>query len=114
MNKVEARRLYVLWLATSIKFHKITPKEIIDEVVDYCGLDVGTDIPPTIVPYRESIKMFQNVITMSKHIITLQLEYPDMYDELEEEFNQMNEETFIEWYRKQKKEEKDGLAKGSG
>jgi hypothetical protein len=104
MNKIQARRIYSLWLATSIKFMSITPVEILDEVIEYCEESDPPPLPVSLQPYQESIKMCRNMLTMISHVTLLKDQFRQMYDELTEEFDEMNEETFIEWYRKQRSE----------
>ncbi len=103
MDKIQGKRVYSLWIATSIKFYKITPKEIIDALIEYCEEEDDIPLPVSIQPFEESIKLCKNIFVLTSHMEMLRDEHNELFTELTEEFDQMNTETFISWYKNQAK-----------
>ena len=97
MERDHAIRTYSLFIATGIKFNKITPDCVVDLIKEYCFGDFSP--PVSILPYRESVKLFENLMILSSHMSGLVSQNPELFKETSKFFDNMSEEEFVRWYK---------------
>jgi hypothetical protein len=98
------KRHMSLFIATTMKFDDTTPHKVQVEIIKYFSEDrLEEEQPVSMQPYKESIKLYLNMKTLSSHMQTLKDEFPEHFENVNDFFNEMDEAEFVEWFKERKK-----------
>ena len=102
MDREQVERIFSLYLATWLKYIKVTPIEIQKEIRWYSNAK-DEEIPERMAKYKESIELYKNTRTLNIHLDKIKEEFPKLLEEVQKYFDDMGEKKFIQWYKERKK-----------
>lgn len=98
----QATRIYCLLIATTIRFERITPANLIDVAIKHVTSKDDSPPPVGLQPYLESVGLLRNIIKLSEYMDKIEIEDQILFKKIIETIGGMTEEEFIRFYKKRK------------
>lgn len=97
MDRTDAVKNVAMYYAMMIKYSRDTPATVHDQMIDY--IDDDKKIPVGLIPFKDNIKQLKKCIQAYEMYV---MPIPEeTREDVESQFEDIGEEKFVEWFRKQ-------------
>jgi len=96
-------RVYAAYIATMLKFYNTTPLMVIEKIEQHFEEDADSPLPVSLQPFRESVSLFENAISLSGKLNVFNDIYSEKMEVVRAKFRDMSEDEFVAYYREKRR-----------
>ena len=97
--------LYCNMIALGLKFHRDTPENVRNKIIDFANCD-DSSLPVGLQPYQELLDIYEKYLHVARKFNYIYEQDREGTVKLIQEFMDMSEEEFVDWYRNRRKDGK--------